>query len=336
MMDKLARPDDCQSTGGGRVAPRRQHLPAWARAACLGLPLTLTAMPVFGTVTEYVVPGLPLITFQDDRSIEGHIVRIDQQDIVIQTPDGQSRTLPRSTVDSVAFETVTGEPIVGELLGWSLGIYQIATPEAAIKVYSAMPATPIDEAPARKLAIVPKTAGKNKSTRQDKPHIANLGPADAGQADPHAIAAIAVSPANAAAVDNELTPASEAPPEIEAPDAAATPRGDLSIHVSVEHSKENGPPVAFLIELSKPSADPVVLIYATIDGTATNGKDYEANRGVVLIEPGEQKARIEAAVIDDAEQEEQEHLQLFLTVDPTVAVIENTDIIATIDDDDQP
>ncbi|NJO37962.1 MAG: hypothetical protein HC871_10540 [Rhizobiales bacterium] len=117
-------------------------------------------------------------------------------------------------------------------------------------------------------------------------------------------------------------------------EAALAPSADLRIQVSVENSQESGPPVAFNVQLSRPSETSVVLIYATIDGTAVNGQDYEANRGVVVLKPGEQVARIEAPVIDDADQEEQEHLQLFLTVDPAVATVESRQIVATIDDDD--
>lgn len=300
-------------------------LAIWVQVACLAFTLFVGTVPALAAVTEYVVPTGPLITFQDGRSIEAHIMRMDQRDLIIQTGNGRSQTLLRSTVESVAFETVTGERIVGELVGWTPGVYQIATPDAAIKIYCAMPAASVPP----RLAIVPKPAVAKKSTSKTVEAVAGSAPLDAGRGDPQAIAAVTAAPRKTAIESSATNNV------IDTPDAAAVPETGLSIQVSVEHSRENGPPVAFNIALSKPSDDPVVLIYATIDGTAVNGEDYEANRGVVLIKPGEQSARIEAAVIDDAEQEEQEHLQLFLTVDPTVAVVENGQIIATIDDDDQ-
>jgi len=294
-----------------------------ARSALLASALLLAAAPAESAPTEFVVPTGPLITLQDGRVIEGHIVRIDQTDIVIQTGDGATQALPRSTVESVVFETVTGQALVGELVGWTPGVYQIATSEAAIKIYSTMPAVELQPEPAAAPAVA------ENDTSQDETAPADTETVDAGQGDSQAIAAV-----NVDETDNGID-SSTSEDVVGTQNAAITPTADLSIEVSVENSKENGPPVAFNIQLSKPPESSVVLIYATIDGTAINGQDYEANRGVVVIKAGEQTARIEAPVIDDAELEEQEHLQLFLTVDPTVAVVENRQIIATIDDDDQ-
>lgn len=276
------------------------------------------AAPVDAAVTEFVVPDGPSITLQDGRVIDGHIVRIDQTDMVVQTDDGSTETLPRSTVANLVFETVTGRELVGELVGWTPGVYQLATAEAAIKVYSTAPAAapPAEAAP---VAAAPANTGPANTG-----NAVETAPGGAGQGASASIAAVTVDET----VEGTETGLAGTQ------DAAVTPTADLSIQVSVENSKENGPPVAFNIELSEPSTSSVVLIYATIDGTAVNGEDYEANRGVVVMKPGEQVARIEAPVVDDDEQEEQEHLQLFLTVDPTVAVVENRQIVATIDDDD--
>ncbi len=111
------------------------------RAALLVATLIFGTVPALSAVTEYVVPTGPLITLQDGQTIDGHIVKIDQTNIVIQTADGATQSLPRSTVQAIAFETVTGRKLTGELVGWTSGVYQITTPEAAIKVYSTMPAT---------------------------------------------------------------------------------------------------------------------------------------------------------------------------------------------------
>ncbi len=279
----------------------------------------LGAAPTLGAVTEFVVPTGPLISLQDGETIDGHIIEIDQTNIVVQTADGDTRSLPRSTVQTVTFETVTDRKLEGELVGWTSGVYQIATPEAAIKVYSTMPAT----------ADPAETVAADGGAEREVADAAASETEGAGQGSSQAIAAVTV---------DETANGVDADASNEAADtqtAAATPTAELSIEVSVESSKENGPPVVFNIELSEPSDSSVVLIYATIDGTAINGQDYEANRGVVVIKPGERTARIEAPVIDDDEKEDQEHLQLFLTVDPTVAVVENRQIVATIDDDDQ-
>ena len=306
----------------GRLLAKARKL---AHSAALASALMLTFSPAMSAVTEYVVPSGPIITLQDGRAINGHVLRIDQTDIVIQSVDGVAETLPRSTVESITFETITGETLVGELVGWKPGVYQIATSEAAIKVFSAMPAV----VPEGETAPEPAPTIVRDDATAERSEVAETDAVDAGQGDSQAIAAV-----NVDETDNGLDEGA-ADAVAGTQDAAITPTADLSIEVSVENSKENGPPVAFNIQLSEPSENSVVLIYATIDGTAVNGQDYEANRGVVVIKAGEQTARIEAPVIDDAELEEQEHLQLFLTVDPTVATVENRQIIATIDDDDQ-
>lgn len=282
---------------------------------CAGV---MTSSPrALAAVTEYVVPGGPVIVLQNGRRIDGHVIGLDQTNLTLLAEDGSEVIVPRSTVDTLTFETVAGQTLVGELIGWTDGVYQIATETAAIKVYSVMPS--------RALA---KAAPDRKATAATKPATVDET-VEAGRGDPATIAA--------AAVDRNVEDAGDAEPAglVESEDAVVSPAADLLIQVSVENSKENGPPVAFDIELSKPSENSVVLIYATIDGTAVNGQDYEANRGVVVIKAGERSARIEAPVIDDAEQEEQEYLQLFLTVDPKVATVETRQIIATIDDDDQ-
>ena len=312
-MDNVADGNGRIGSVGNESERGRLEVKMHCRTALLVAALIFGTVPALSAVTEYVVPTGPLITLQDGRTIDGHIVQIDQTNIVIQTADGATQSLPRSMVQAIAFETVTGRKLSGELLGWTSGVYQITTPEAAIKIYSTMPSP---TSPAAEPLTIADGEGR-KAVDAEAPEIGS-----AGQGGSQTIAAVAVDE-TANGFDRGAS------------DTAAAPSTGLSIQVSVENSKENGPPVAFNIELSEPSSSSVVLIYATIDGTAINGQDYEANRGVVVIKPGEQTARIEALVIDDAEQESQEHLQLFLTVDPTVAVVENRQIIATIDDDDQ-
>ncbi|MEZ5932276.1 MAG: Calx-beta domain-containing protein [Alphaproteobacteria bacterium] len=288
------------------------------KAAVVFMALLVTAAPARSAVTEFVVPSGPVITLQDGRTIEGHVVEMNQAAIIVLAANGARESLPRSTIRTVTFKTVTGQEIAGELVGWRAGVYQLATPEAAVKVYSIMPT-----------AIEPPEPAVAAGGAERKTAAATAGDeADVGQGGPQTVVAAATdqTPASVNGTDRAAAGTQE---------AALTPTSDLSIQVSVENSKENGPPVAFNIQLSRPSDSSVVLIYATIDGTAVNGQDYEANRGVIVLKPGEQVARIEAPVIDDTEKEGQEHLQLFLTVDPTVATVESRQIIATIDDDDQ-
>jgi len=332
---KSAHVTGCDGRGAGQ---RR------SAASAIAAVLMVSTLSAYAASTEFVVPSGPIITLQDGREIDGHVVGMDQANLVIRKVDGTEESVLRSTVDNVAFETVAGRQLIGELVGWTDGIYQIATTEAALKIYSMAPAS-LETAPED---LAPSVAAIEPEVSED---FSTLEPGDAASAGGGDVtegtseesgAALAV----AATANDQVDTASEAVAEtaieggdnqgvIESEDAAVSPDSALSITVSVENSGENGPPVIFNVELSRPSESSVVLIYATIDGTAVDGEDYEANRGVLVMKPGEQTARIETLIIDDTESEGQEDLKLFLTVDPTVAVVENREIIATIDDDDQ-
>ncbi len=250
--------------------------------------------------TEFVVPSGPVITLQDGQRIEGHIIEFDQTNVIIQTKEGTEQTLPRATIDTVRFQTLSGMEIAGALIGWKPGVYELTTEDAVVTVYSTIPLPPAKDS-------------------QPEEIVEAAAQAQAGD----------IEDINGAAVPSGAAGG----PETQI--AAVTPLADIEISVSTKNAVENGAPVAFDIVLSKPSEDSVVLIYATIDGTAIDGEDYKAARGVLVIKSGETSARIEAEVINDDLREDKEDLRLFLTVDPSVAVVKNRQIVATIEDDDQ-
>lgn len=266
---------------------------------------------------EFVVPGGPSMTLQDGQRIDGHIVKLDQTNVVIRTADGTEQSLPRALIDIVRFETVTGSEIAGALIDWKSGVYELTTEEATVTVYSTVILPPPSGEPVRE-AVAALTAES--------------------QASPSGTEAAAPAPDAVAIPETARTRSTDRGDDRDAKEetvAVETPGADLEISVSVQNARENGDPVAFDIELSRPSESSVVLIYSTINGTAVDGEDYEAMRGVLVIEAGQTSARIEAAVIDDDVSEADEDLQLFLTVDPNVAVVKNRQIIATIEDDDR-
>ena len=309
--------------------------------------LSGTAALATSSVSEFVVPGGAIITLQDGQRIAGHIVDLDQTNVVILTEDGTEQVLPRATVDGLRFETVSGEDVSGTLLGWKPGIYELTAEEAVVKVYS----------------IVPRALARTDSNGDDLKTLAGgqggAEPAVSPDPEPVVRTAIAVNtdagiepaPATATPHDQDAVTSAnsadketavngtrvdaEATSESGEQVALSTPTSDLEINVSVGKAREGGDAVIFDVELSRPSTSSVVLIYATIDGTAIGGEDYQAARGVLVIKAGETSASIEAPVIDDDVSEGDENLQLFLTVDPTVASVNNRQIVATIEDNDQ-
>lgn len=134
-------------------------------------------------------------------------------------------------------------------------------------------------------------------------------------------------------------PASEAPPSPSpapqpAPAAAAIDPTLPAIEVSVAPASEGSGVAAIELTLSAPAAQAVAVIYATIDGTAKAGADYVTQRGVLVIEPGSTAGAIRVPLVDDELAEEDEELELFVSVDPKRARLASRQVVARIKDDD--
>jgi hypothetical protein len=344
VIDRYRQSDWLSQLRLNKEVPAFYALIFWFHAAVLAPAMLLPGKASAATrpVSEFVVPSGPVITLQDGQRINGHIIEFDQTNVIIRTVDGAEQTLPRATIDTVRFETVTGMEITGALIGWQPGVYELTTDEAVVTVYSTIPAS-IEE-PVTAASQEPKTAAPDSEADTEdeiietaaKPEPDPGAPVEAGSKTG------VISEAAAATADDEsgdvvnqsAEPSKPADGVVEEQLAAVNPVSDLEISVVADHARENGQPVGFNIELSRPSENSVVLIYATIDGTAVDGEDYVAARGVLVIKAGETTARIEAPTIDDDISEDQENLQLFLTADPAVATVRNRKIVATIDDDD--
>ena len=91
--------------------------------------------------------------------------------------------------------------------------------------------------------------------------------------------------------------------------------------------------LAFAVTLSRASSAPVVVAYATADGSATAGSDYRARKGELRFAPGETAKTVSVPVLDDAHDEGEETLTLRLSAARGAVIadgvatgtIENTD-----------
>ena len=122
--------------------------------------------------------------------------------------------------------------------------------------------------------------------------------------------------------------------EAETPSAEADSTERLEIDASAQPAQESLAALVFEVRLSRPSNRSVVVIYATVDGTAKAGTDYEPQQGVITIQPGATSAELYAPLINDNEVEGEEHFRLFLSTDPTVADVSAKQVRAVIQDDD--
>ena len=95
------------------------------------------------------------------------------------------------------------------------------------------------------------------------------------------------------------------------PDAVAAAPG-LSV-ADAQVREAEGAALAFRVTLDTAQSSTVSVRYATSDGTATAGADYEAASGVVRFAPGETAKTVSVAVLNDAHDEGSETLTLALS-----------------------
>jgi probable HAF family extracellular repeat protein len=111
-------------------------------------------------------------------------------------------------------------------------------------------------------------------------------------------------------------------PTISIADAPAVTEGNTGTHAAT-----------FTVTLSDASTDPITVAYATGDGTATAGSDYQATSGTLTFAPGETSKTVTVQVVGDRLPEPNETFVVNLS-SPTNAVIANGQGVGTIRDDE--
>jgi len=106
---------------------------------------------------------------------------------------------------------------------------------------------------------------------------------------------------------------------------------------SVSKAEGNGGTsnLAFTVNMSKASATPVTVQYATSNGTASAGQDYTATSGTITFAAGETSKTVNVAVSGDATAEADETFTLTLS-NASGATIATATATGTITDDDTP
>ncbi len=114
-------------------------------------------------------------------------------------------------------------------------------------------------------------------------------------------------------------------------------RDDDSRHLSISNAwaPEGGSHLAFEVELGAPTDVPVSVSYATSDGTAVAGEDYEAASGSLTIAAGTARKTIRVAPLDDDREEPTETFVVTLSA-PAGATLSDAEGTGTIADDDGP
>jgi hypothetical protein len=93
--------------------------------------------------------------------------------------------------------------------------------------------------------------------------------------------------------------------------------------------------LTFVVSLSDPAASPVAVSYATSDGTAQGGSDYQAATGTLNFAPGETSKTVTVRVNGDLLVEPDETLVVSLA-NPTGATLVRSQATGTMTNDDTP
>ena len=109
-----------------------------------------------------------------------------------------------------------------------------------------------------------------------------------------------------------------------------------AVSVSDAAGDETVGELAFAVTLDGPSALQVSVGYATADGTATAGEDYEAASGMLTFAPGETAKTIRVVVLDDGLDEADEETFAVTLSEPSGAILGTDTATGVIRDDDQP
>jgi hypothetical protein len=94
-------------------------------------------------------------------------------------------------------------------------------------------------------------------------------------------------------------------------------------------------PASFTVSLSSASTHAVSVAFATVDGTATAGSDYQAGGGTVAFAPGETTKTVTIDVLGDTAVEPDETFSVNLS-SPVGAAVARAQGIGTILNDDSP
>ncbi|HEX7255988.1 MAG TPA: Calx-beta domain-containing protein [Gaiellaceae bacterium] len=90
------------------------------------------------------------------------------------------------------------------------------------------------------------------------------------------------------------------------------------------------------VTLSAPSSEQVTVNYATADGTAHAGSDYEATSGTLAFAPNDTSETFDVAIVDDQRDEPDQTFLVNLTSPSNTVLTDEQATITILDDDDPP
>jgi Ca2+-binding RTX toxin-like protein len=122
----------------------------------------------------------------------------------------------------------------------------------------------------------------------------------------------------------------------ESPAGTPPPPSAAITDVSVIEGDSGTRDANFTVSISNPAPGPVSVDYATADGTATAGTDYESRNGLVTFQPGETSKQVTVPVIGDTLEEPDEGFSVTLSNPAGVTIVDGQGEGTILDDDAAP
>jgi len=270
--------------------------------------------------------ALPRFHLSDGQSFVGRFINLKARVVTIRRPTGGLRSVSIADIENVEIANSDGKLIRGWLstlkdgaAGWTLHdpsliknkpIASAATGKSPIETGGPLIKVASDE----EADLPAKTATKVSIDKVDDEN------------------GVETEPVQDVAVDGKqlatLSPAEDQ-------NGAPSP-GPTLIHLDVraEAVNETDGSLLFLLSLSEPAKESIVIIYSMLDGSATANVDYKHRQGVLVFAPGEEQKALAIQIIDDGDVEDVETFQLFVTADPNAVVIDTRTVEASIQDND--
>ncbi len=314
--------------------------------------------------TDVVIADTPVIRLDNGKQITGYVVDLKGTDLTVRRGARGSNRIKLADIAEVQIPTPDNGLVTGKLVDWADGIYRLqASNRTIVARESVVPSNPSptvvtdlgtalsDEADADRQAVAVADAEPEPKTDPVRVRANDTTEVQRPEEGGHSDGKDAVS------IQSVRTSA-ESRPELRSgrtdtagaanrdddgfgseliPIEQIVPGDDEVIFVKARAlaASEKDDVLRFEINLSRaPEERKLVIVYASVSGTATSGRDYERSTGVLDIEPGITSAIIDLPLLDDDQVEPDESVHLFISPDPSRAKVETRDIVGLIEDDD--
>ncbi len=275
-------------------------------AGLFALVSTIALLPLPVRAAEFVA--------DNDSTISGDIIRLTESTVTIRPIGGSMIMLASDNIKQVRYTLNDGSTIEGTLHDWFDGTYVLEVREELVGAKDGVRLKEVRTFRSEEQPVEGADAGGPLLSEAPKPEKTEEAPAPTERS---------LEPGHP--VETKLSPAA----------GESADQDDLiEIKATADVTSEEASELVFDISSSRPWKDDIVVLFATLDGTAKAGTDFESKNGLVRLPAGATSVQLSIPLIDDDEAEDDELLTLFLTSAIDVATIAERKIVATIRDND--